>query len=150
MKFSKCTNWTAKGVPVHDTKDWHKGKHVSVTRVKVHLLFSEFYLFSLFIKSFNFLNPRIKDNVVRAGPLPLPAQLRVPGRARTTGARALNWTALPSSKLWTVQLRTTTRVAWAATLTLVLRMPWIMDSSRRAAIATGAPMESGKFLDVKS
>merc|ERR1711892_172372 len=31
---TKCTNWTAKGVPVHDTKDWHKGKHVSVTRVK--------------------------------------------------------------------------------------------------------------------
>lgn len=31
---TKCTNWTAKGVPVHDTKDWHKGKHKSVTRVK--------------------------------------------------------------------------------------------------------------------
>lgn len=32
--FSKCTNWTLPTADTHEKKDWRKGEHIAVTRVK--------------------------------------------------------------------------------------------------------------------
>ena len=106
--YSKCTNWTAKGVPVHDTKDWHKGKHKSVTRVKV----SPFLYFYHFDCKFQ----RIKASADRAGRLPQPAQSKVPGHEKITSHVSI---AFLNSKLLIAQNHTTTKVVEAAISMLV-------------------------------